>query len=83
VNVTRGTLHGLVDLGKSYLKVGAVGKITVTADSTGNTATEIGLTGEGLLDGLHCEVSVASVRDFPESNLRGSSKEYVLCAIGD
>ena len=75
--------HGLVDLGESHLEVGAVGKIAVTGDRAGHAATEIGLAGEGLFDGLHREVGVASVRHLPEGNLGGSSKEHVLGAIGD
>jgi hypothetical protein len=75
--------HGLVNLRNSHLKVCTVSKVTVTADGAGHTASEIGLTREGLLDGLHGEVGVASVGHLPESNLRGSGKEYVLCAVGD
>jgi len=59
---TRGTGgHGLVDLRESHLKVRAVAQITVTGDRACDTATEIRLTREGLLDGLHREVCVASV----------------------
>ena len=78
-----GGAHVLVDLRKSHLEVGAVAKITVAADGAGHTAAEIGLTGEGLLDGLHREVGVAAVGHLPESNLRGSRKENVLGAVGD
>ena len=81
--VSAGGGHGLVDLGESHLEVGAVGKIAVTGDRAGHAAAEIGLAGEGLLDGLHREVGVASVRHLPEGNLGGSSKENVLGAIGD
>jgi len=42
--------HELVDLGESHLKVGAVGKIAITADRTLDTTTEIGLSVEGLLN---------------------------------
>ena len=42
--------HKLVNLGESNLEVRAVGKITVAADNACNTATEIGLTVESLLD---------------------------------
>ena len=42
-----------LDLGKSHLKVGAVGKITIAADSAGHTATEIGLSVESLLNRLN------------------------------
>ncbi len=75
--------HRLVDLGESHLEVGAVSQISVTGDGAGNTATEICLTREGLLDRLHREVGMASVRHLPESDLRGSSKEDILGAIGD
>jgi len=73
----------LVDLRKSHLKVGAVGKVTITGDGAGYATSEVSLTREGLLDGLHREVGVASVRHLPESDLRGSGKEHVLGAIGD
>ena len=75
--------HRLVDLGESHLEVSAVAQVTVATDRAGNTATEIGLTREGLLDRLHREVGMASVRHLPESDLRGSSKEDILGAIGD
>jgi hypothetical protein len=75
--------HRLVNLGESNLDIGAVGKISVSGDGATNTATEIGLAVESLLDGLHREVGVASVRHLPESNLGVSSKENILCAVGD
>ena len=80
---TGGVLHGLVNLGESNLDIGAVGKISVSGDGATNTATEVGLAVESLLDGLHREVGVASVRHLPESNLGVSSKENILCAVGD
>ena len=73
----------LVDLGESHLEVGAVAQITVAADGAGYAASEVGLTRESLLDGLHSEVGVASVRHLPEGNFGGSSKENVLGAVGD
>jgi hypothetical protein len=78
-----GGSHRLVNLRKSNLEVCAVGKITISGDCAGNTSAEISLSGECLLDRLHSEVGMASVRHLPESNLRGSSKENVLCAVGD
>ena len=75
--------HRLVDFGEGHLEVGAVGKIAVTGDRAGHTAAEIGLAGEGLFDGFHCEVGVASVRHLPEGNFGGSREEHVLGAIGD
>jgi len=73
--------HELVDLWKCHLKIGAVGKITVTGDHTLNTATEIGLTVESLLNRLNCEVSVSAIGHFPESNLRISCEVHILCTI--
>jgi hypothetical protein len=78
-----GRIHGLVDLGESHLKVGAVSKITISGDSAGNTATEIGLARESLLNRLQGKVSMASVGHLPESNLGSSGKENVLCAVSD
>jgi len=59
----------LVNLGESNLNVGAVSKISVSGDGARNTATKISLTVEGLLDGLHGKVGVASVRHLPVSDL--------------
>ncbi len=83
IDITRRALHGLVDLGQGDLHVGAVSKISVSGDGAGNTATKVSLTVEGLLNGLHGEVGVASVRHLPESDLGASSKENILRAIGD
>ena len=79
----RGRRHGLVDLRESHLQVGAVSQVTVAGDRAGHTAAKVGLAGEGLLDGLHREVRVASVRHLPESNLGGSSEEDVLGSVRD
>jgi hypothetical protein len=54
-------LHILVDFRKSNLKVSAVCKITVAANSASYTATEIGLSIKGLFNGFHCKVGVAFV----------------------
>ncbi len=78
-----GGSHGLVNLGESNLNIGAVSKISVSGDGAGNTAAEISLATECLLDGLHRKVGVASVRDLPESDLGCASKKNVLGAIGD
>ena len=61
IDITRGPLHGLVDLRKSHLKVGAVSKITISADGAGHSAAEIGLAREGLLNALHGVVSMSAV----------------------
>ena len=76
-----GVLHGLIDLRESHLKVGAVSKISVPGDGACDTATEVSLTREGLLDGLHREVGVAPVRHLPEGDLGGTSEENVLRAV--
>ena len=76
-----GVLHRLIDLREGDLEVGAVSKISVTGDRAGDAASEVGLSGEGLLDGLHREVGVAPVRDLPEGDLGGTSEENVLCAV--
>jgi len=75
--------HLLVDLRESHLQVSTVAKIAVTGDRAGHTATEVGLTREGLLNGFHGKVSMAPVRHLPESNLGCSRKEHVLSAVGD
>jgi hypothetical protein len=82
IDITRG-VHVLINLRKSDLKIGAVCKITIAADCACYAASEVGLTRECLLNRLHSEVSVASVRHLPEGNLGGSSKENVLGAVGD
>jgi len=67
--------------GKSSLKVHAVNQITVTANSSINLAAEVGKTVEGLLDGLHSEVSVTTVDNLEEGNLRVTCKIDVLCPV--
>ena len=73
--------HRLVDLGEGDLEVGAVSKISVAGDRARHAASEVSLSGEGLLDGLHREVGVAPVRDLPEGDLRGACQEDVLRAV--
>jgi len=58
---------------EGYLKVCAVSKITISAYGACYTAAEISLAIESLFDRFHREVSVASVGNFPESNLRITS----------
>ena len=78
-----GGLHVLVNLRERNLEVRAVAEIAIAADGASHTATKIGLTREGLLDGLHREVRVAAVRHLPESNFGRSRKEDVLSAVSD
>ena len=71
----------LANLGKSDLKNGGVGKISVTGDGAGDTPSEISLAIEGLLNGLHGEVGVTPVGHLPVGNLRITSKVNILCAV--
>jgi hypothetical protein len=77
------TLHGLVDLRESNLKVSAVSKITIARNGASYTTTEISLTVKSLLNRLHSKVSVSLVRNLPKSNLGVTGKVNVLCAISD
>ena len=73
----------LGNLGESHLKVGLVGTVTVAGESALNTATEVSLSVEGVLNGLHREVRVASVSHLPESNLGLARQVDVLSAVGN
>jgi hypothetical protein len=75
------SLHRLVDLGESNLKVSAVSQITITRNGAGYTTTKIGLTVKSLLDRLHCEVGVTFVRHLPKGNLRVARKIDILGAV--
>jgi hypothetical protein len=81
--VLRGGLHLLVDLGESDLQVGAVSQITVAGNGASDTATEVSLAVESLLNGLHGKVGVALVGHLPESDLGVAGQVNVLGAIGD
>jgi len=81
--VLSGALHLLVDLGESDLQVSAVSQITVAGNGASDTATEVGLAVESLLNGLHGKVGVALVGHLPESNLGVAGQVNVLGAIGD
>ena len=73
----------LSNFGKRHLKIYTVGEVTIAGDGALDTASEIGLTVEGLLDGLHGEVGVATVRHLPERDLGVTSEIDVLGAVGD
>ncbi len=75
-----GTAH-LSNLGEGDLEVGAVSEISVPGNRAGDAASEVSLSGEGLLDGLHREVGVAPVGHLPESDLGRSREENVLRAV--
>jgi len=78
-----GVSHLLVDFRKSYLKVGAVSKITIARNGASYATTEIGLAVESLFNRLNCEISVAAVSYLPESNLGVAGEINILGAIGD
>ena len=63
----------LSNLGKSHLEVSAVAQITIAANSTLDSATEIGLSVKSLFDRFDREVSVSAVSHLPESDLRITS----------
>jgi len=71
------------DRGESHLKVDSVDKVTVSRNSAGNSLAEVSSTVKGLLDRLHGEVSVSSVDNLEEGNLRITRKIDILCAIGN
>jgi uncharacterized membrane protein len=75
------SLHGLVNLGESNLKVGAVSQITITRNGAGYTTTEISLTVKSLLNRLHRKVGVTFVRHLPKGNLRVARKIDILGAV--
>ena len=70
-----------VDLREHHLKVCAVGKVTVARNSALDTATEIGLSIESLLNRFHGKIGVATVRHLPESDLRVARKIDILGAV--
>ncbi len=80
---TRAVRGGDGNGGESGLEVHTVDEITVALDGTGHLLTEVRGTVEGILDGLHREVSVATVHNLPESDLGITSKVNILSAISD
>jgi hypothetical protein len=62
--------HELVNLRECNLEICAVSEITISGDHALNTATEIGLAVESLLNRFNSKVCVTSVSYFPKSNLR-------------
>ena len=71
------------NLRQGGLEVDAVDQIAVAADRALHLATEVGSTVEGLLNGFHREVSVATIDDLKKGDLRVTRKIDVLCAIGN
>jgi hypothetical protein len=82
INTVLGSsLHGLVNLGESNLKVSAVSQITITRDGAGHAATKVGLAVKSLLNRLHRKVSVTFVRHLPKGNLRVARKINILGTV--
>jgi len=73
----------LTNFRKSYLKISAVGQITIARNGASYSAAEISLAIESLLNRLHSEVGMSAIGDLPEGDLRVTGKVYVLGAIGD
>jgi hypothetical protein len=73
--------HKLVNLRQSNLEICSVSQVSVSGDDTLDSASKVGLTIESLLDRFDSKVSVSSVSDLPESNLRVTRKVNVLGAI--
>jgi len=65
-----GNTHELVNLGKSDLQVCSVSKITVSGDCALDATSKISLTIESLLNGFNGKVSISTISNLPESNLR-------------
>jgi hypothetical protein len=58
-----------------------VNQVTVALDSAGNLVAEAGVAVEGVLDGLHGKVGVATIDGLEEGNLRVASKVNILGAV--
>jgi len=71
------------DLRQGGLQVDAVDQIAVAADRALHLATEVGSTVEGLLNGFHREVGVATIDDLKKGDLWVTSKIDILCAISN
>jgi len=70
------------DLGERRLEVDAVDQVAVALDRACYLATEARGTVEGVLNGLHREVRVATVDHLEEGDLGVTREIYVLRTIG-
>ena len=70
-----------VHAGQSGLQVNAMDQIAVTLDSACHLLAEVGCTVEGVLNGLHSEVSVPAVHHLKKSNLGVASQVNILGTI--
>jgi len=71
------------NLRQSGLEVHAMNQITVTLNGAGDFLAEVGGTIEGVLNGLHGEVSVTSVHDFKKCNLGVTCEVNILRPVGN
>jgi hypothetical protein len=70
--------HELVNLRESHLQICSVSKITISGDNALNSASEIGLAVKSLLNRFDGKVSVPSVSDLPEGDLRITCEVNIL-----
>jgi hypothetical protein len=68
---------------ENTFEVHLLDKITITGDSSSYALTEINLAVESLLNRLNGEVSMTTIDDFEESNLRIPGKVDILGTISD
>lgn len=80
---TGAILSGQLNLGESGLEIHTMDKVAITADGAGYTLSEVGNTIEGLLNRLHREVGVATIKLLKEGNLRVCRQINVLSTVGD
>ena len=71
------------DLGQSGLQVHAVDQVTIALDGAGDLLAKVRGTIERVLNGLHGEVSVTTIHNLEESDLRVTRQIDVLGAVGD
>ncbi len=69
-------------LGQGGLQVHAVDQVTIALDGAGHLLAKVGGTVEGVFNGFHGKVSVATVHNFKKCDLRVTSQVHVLGAVG-
>jgi hypothetical protein len=74
-------INSVVKSRKFKLKEDLVDEVTVSRDGACYSFTEVGFSAENLFNRFYSEVSVASVYDFPESDLRVTGKVDVLSSV--
>jgi hypothetical protein len=76
-----GNAHELVDLRESHLQIGSVSEVTVSGDDALNSSSKIGLAVKSLLNRLDGKVSVSSVSNLPEGDLRIAREVHILGSV--